>query len=97
MSDKAMYLGPNQISYHGTLRTDNLTVPAAQKMDIYEGRHDDLTPFDVLEIISSSYAGKQIFFQEKNGMIYDRYNGEHITLEEAVDRMAKLVGDDGSV
>ena len=57
----------------------------------------DLTPFDVLYIISCSYAGKQIFFQEKNGMIYDRYNQEYITLEEAVYRMAKLVGDDGSV
>lgn len=97
MSDKAMYLGQNQINHHGTLRTDNLTVPAAQKVDIYEDRHDDLTPFDVLEIISSSYAGKQIFFQEKNGMIYDRYNQEYITLEEAAYRMAKLVGDDGSV
>ena len=97
MDDKAMYLCPNQISYRGTLRTDNLAVPAAQKVDIYEDRHDDLTPFDVLYIISCSYAGKQIFFQEKNGMIYDRYNQEYITLEEAVDRMAKLVGDDGSV
>lgn len=100
MSDKATYPGPNQITHHGTLRTDNLTVPAVQKVDIYEDRHkptDDLTPFDVLYIISCSYAGKQIFFQEKNGMIYDRYNQECITLEEAVDRMAKLVGDDGSV
>lgn len=60
-------------------------------------RDDDLTPFDVLEIISSSYAGKQIFFQEKSGIIYDRYNSDHITLEESVHRMAKLVGDDGSV
>ena len=39
MDDKAMYLGPNQISYRGTLRTDDLTVPAAQKVDIYEDRH----------------------------------------------------------
>ena len=55
---------------------------------------ESLTPFDVLEIISSSYGGKQIFFQEKNGMIYDRYKGEYITLEDAVYKMAKMVGDD---
>ncbi len=56
-----------------------------------------MTPFEVLEMISSAYAGKQIFFQQKNGMIYDRYNAEYITLEEAVGRMAELVGDDGDV
>ena len=55
---------------------------------------DELTPFDVLDIISSSYGGKQIFFQQKNGMIYDRYEGDYVTLEEAVYRMARRVGDD---
>ena len=55
----------------------------------------ELTPFDVLEIISSSYGGKQIFFQQDNGMIYDRYEGDYVTLEEAVYRMARRVGDDG--
>lgn len=53
-----------------------------------------MTAFEVLDAISSSYGGKQIFFQEKNGMIYDRYKAEYITLEEAVYRMARMVGDD---
>lgn len=56
-----------------------------------------MTPFDVLEIISSSYGGKQIFFQQSDGRIYDRYENDYITLEEAVYRMARRVGDDGSV
>lgn len=58
--------------------------------------NDELTPFDVLDIISSSYAGKQIFFQQNNGMIYDRYEADYVTLEEAVYRMAERVGDDGN-
>ncbi len=55
----------------------------------------ELTPFDVLEIISSAYGGKQIFFQNKDGSIYDRYSNEYITFEEAVRRMAERVGDNG--
>lgn len=58
-------------------------------------KEESITPFEVLEIISSSYGGKQIFFQEENGMIYDRYKCEYITLEDAVYRMAKMVGDNG--
>ena len=58
-------------------------------------KEESITPFEVLDIISSSYGGKQIFFQEENGMIYDRYKCEYITLEDAVYRMAKMVGDDG--
>ena len=55
----------------------------------------ELTPFDVLDIISSSYYGKQMIFLQDNGLIYDRYKCEYITFDEAVSRMAKLVGDDG--
>ena len=54
-----------------------------------------MTPFDVLFEISTAYGGKQIFFDQGNGTIYDRYNGEYISLEEAVSRMADRVGDDG--
>lgn len=60
-----------------------------------ENNKEKLTPFDVLEIISSAYGGKQIFFQQNNGTIYDRYKGDYVTLEEAVYRMARMVGDDG--
>lgn len=55
---------------------------------------DELTPFDVLETISSSYGGKQIFFLQDNGMIYDRNECDYVTLETAVRRMARLVNPD---
>lgn len=53
-----------------------------------------MTPFDVLDAISCAYDGKQIFFQQENGMIYDRYEAEYVTLEEAVYRMARRVSCD---
>lgn len=51
--------------------------------------------FDVLEKISTSYWGKQMYFLQDNGTVHDRYRGEYITLEEAVDRFARIVKDDG--
>ena len=51
--------------------------------------------WDVFETITSAYGGKQIFFKENNGIIYDRYKGEYITFEEAIIRFCKLIGDDG--
>ena len=51
--------------------------------------------WDVFETITSAYGGKQIFFKENNGTIYDRYKGEYITFEEAIIRFCKLIGDDG--
>lgn len=58
-------------------------------------KKEELTAFEVLDIISSAYAGKQIFFLEPSGVVYDRYEGEYVTLEDAVYRMAERVGWDG--
>ena len=51
--------------------------------------------WNVFETITSAYGGKQIFFKQNNGIIYDRYKGEYITFEEAIIRFCKLIGDDG--
>lgn len=56
---------------------------------------DELTAWDVFETITSAYGGKQIFFKQEDGMVYDRYKAEYITFEEAIIRFCRLVGDDG--
>jgi hypothetical protein len=56
---------------------------------------DEYTPFDVLNEISAAWYGKQMFFLQDNGSVYDRYRCEYITFDEAVSRMATLVWDDG--
>jgi hypothetical protein len=56
---------------------------------------EDLTAWDVFEAITSAYGGKQIFFLQKNGMVYDRYKADYITFEEAMNRFCKMIGDDG--
>lgn len=52
-------------------------------------KKEELTAFEVLDIISSAYAGKQIFFLEPSGVVYDREEGEYVSLEDAVYRMAE--------
>ena len=52
---------------------------------------DQITAFEVLDEISSAYAGKQIFFLQDDNSVYDRDTGEYITFEEAVHRMAQKV------
>ena len=54
-----------------------------------------MTAFEVLNEISSAYAGKQIYFLQENGLVYGRYECEYMTLEEAVGNMAERLGDDG--
>lgn len=54
-----------------------------------------MTPFDVLDQISARYWGKQMYFLQNNGMVYDRYNGDYVTLEEAVERFAKMIDQKG--
>lgn len=50
--------------------------------------------FDVLDRISSAYYGKQMYFKQDNGTIYDRYGCDYITFDEAVNRFARMVSDD---
>ena len=53
-----------------------------------------MTQFDVLDQISSSYWGKRMYFLQDNGMVYDRYNADYITLEMAVQRFAKMISEE---
>ena len=55
----------------------------------------EMTAFEVLDEISSAYAGKQIYFLQDNGLVYGRSESKYMTLEEAVANMAERVGDDG--
>lgn len=53
-----------------------------------------MTPFDVLYEISCRYLCKQMYFLQDNGMVYDRYNGDYVTLQTAVERFAKMIAEE---
>ena len=56
--------------------------------------NDGYSPMDVLCELSSAYYGKQMFFQQDDGTVYDRNTDEYISFDEAVSRMAKILSDD---
>lgn len=53
----------------------------------------DTTPFEVLETISTAYYGKQMYFLQDDGFIYDRVYGKYISLEEAIDEFASKLAE----
>ena len=55
---------------------------------------DEYTPFEVLDRISAAYYGKQMFFLQEDGTIYDRSRDKYVTFEEALTWMSKLVGEE---
>lgn len=40
--------------------------------------------WDMFELITSTYYGKQYFFLEENGTVYSRGRGKYITFADAV-------------
>ena len=90
--DEACSLCPYQPNRYGLCKQR----PIKDALELLKAQQC-MTGFEVLDEISSAYGGKQIFFLQDNGLIYDRYEAEYITLEEAVSRMAQRVGDDGGV
>lgn len=57
------------------------------------GKAEDAA-FDVFNIITSAEYGKQRFFKEKNGLIYDRAKSEYLKdFETALNRYVEEISD----
>ncbi len=55
---------------------------------------DTMTPFDVLDTLGAAWAGKQCFFEQEDGRIYDRFECDYIDFDTAVNRMSKRLWED---
>ena len=53
---------------------------------------EELSAYDVLDWIGTAYWGKQMYFMQNDGTIYDRYKCDYVSLEEAVRRLAEMIG-----
>ena len=49
--------------------------------------------FDMFQLITSVFHGKQYYFLEDNGMVYSRECGKEITMDEAVNEFLRQWGD----
>lgn len=66
-----------------TLETDN-TIEAKKKGE-----------WDMFELISSAYYGKQYYFDEENGMVYSRASCMTMTFDEALREFLDTIGEQG--
>lgn len=56
--------------------------------------------FEVLDLLSSAWHGKQYYFmeyEENGGIIYSRDSCKYMTLDDAISEFASRIGDDGSI
>ena len=49
--------------------------------------------YDMFELITSAYYGKQYYFLQDNGMVYSRACGKEITFSEAVSENMGEIGE----
>ena len=53
--------------------------------------------YDVLDLLSSAWHGKQYYFKQANGLIYSRATCQYMTLDDALVEFANSLGDDVSI
>ena len=53
--------------------------------------------YEVLDLISSAWYGKQYYFLQDNGIVYSRKSGNYMTLDGAIEEFVEEMSDDGSI
>ena len=61
---------------------------------------DDISDYvhgewDMFELTTSVWYGKQAYFLENNGIVYSRVSHKHLTVEQAYSEFLSQIGDDG--
>lgn len=49
--------------------------------------------FDMFNLISSVWYGKQCYFMQDNGIIYSRYSGKYMRAEDSYSEFISMIGD----
>lgn len=52
--------------------------------------------WDMFELITSAWYGKQYYFKEENGMAYSRKSHKTMTVHDAILEFIREIGDEGS-
>lgn len=50
--------------------------------------------FEMFELITSTYHGKQYYFLQDNGMVYSRESGKEMVMDDAVSEFLRIWGDE---
>lgn len=56
--------------------------------------HDrNVGEWDMFELITSVYFGKQYYFVEENGIVYSRSTHKHMTKDDAIREFLDIIGE----
>ena len=56
--------------------------------------HDrNVGEWDMFELITSVWYGKQCYFVEENGVVYSRVSGKYMSVDEAIKEFLGRIGD----
>ena len=59
----------------------------------YDREQYEKGEWDMFELITSTYYGKQYYFMQDDGLVYSRKSGKTIKKEDAIDEFMKTIGD----
>lgn len=51
--------------------------------------------WDMFQLITSAWYGKQCYFQEDNGIVYSRLSNKYLTVDQAYTEFLGQIGDNG--
>lgn len=58
----------------------------------YDKGHAD-GEWELFELITSTYFGKQYYFVEDNGLVYSRETHKHMTKDDAISEFLDIIGE----
>lgn len=58
----------------------------------YDKGHAD-GEWELFELITSTYFGKQYYFVEDNGLVYSRETHKHMTRDDAISEFLDIIGE----
>lgn len=100
-----MYESPIELIYKNVQeRLDNNILYAVQKVDIkvnkwelikaleYDRKQYEKGMWEMFELITSVYYGKQNYFLEPNDRVYSRVSTKYLTVSEAIDEFLAAIG-----
>lgn len=50
-----------------------------------------LSPWEIFELITSIWHGKQYYFMQPTGVVYSRESGEYLTQEQALNEFTRRI------
>lgn len=91
MDDLLLYAEANEGTYHAEGFKNAITVVEDQPtVDVVEIKKDG--EWEMLDLISSAYYGKEMYFKEDNLTVYSRYSHHYMSVDDAIREFISLIG-----